>query len=171
MRLQQYIVNEKSKGKPITFVRFGGLSSTSQKKFYKKDTFHSPPAKKGIFAFIWPYVEDFLWVWKVKYIPNETEAEWKKRKNEYMKKNTKKFQYSGMIWTHFGDVITGGIHKGTWVKIHTNELNDILKKIKHRDTKEVMKYVGKEPIQDPYKRGLGGFMSKDHLEVFIEKVN
>lgn len=170
MRLKEYII-EKSKDKPITFIRFGGLSSTNHKEFYKKETFHSPPVKKGIYAFIWPYVENFLWVWKLKYIPNESESEWTKRKNRYMKENTKKFKYSGMLWTHFGDVITGGIRKGTWVKIHTNELNSILKKIKHRDIRELMKDAGKKPIKDPYKRGLGGYMSKDHLEVFIERVS
>jgi hypothetical protein len=46
-------------------VTYGGLSLTKQKgydpeKLRTQDTFHSPPARKGIYAFIWPYVEKFL---------------------------------------------------------------------------------------------------------------
>jgi hypothetical protein len=177
MRLKQYINEKKGKGKPVDLVRFGGLSPTSHKKFYKNGgTFHSPPVKKGIYAFIWPYIEDFLWVWKIPDIPNEPEGAWKKRKNEYMKKNTKRFKYSGMIWTHFVDVAPEGRRVGSWVEIHTDDLHKILKKVKHRDVRELMgdKFLypagTKTPIIDPYKKGLGGFMSKDHLEVFIERL-
>lgn len=52
------------KSKDLQFVTYGGLSLTKQKG-YKADksvdmTFHEPPARKGIYAFVWPYIEKFL---------------------------------------------------------------------------------------------------------------
>jgi hypothetical protein len=47
--------------KTIEFVTYGGLSLTKQKGFGKEDlSFHSPPARRGIYAFVWPYIERFL---------------------------------------------------------------------------------------------------------------
>jgi hypothetical protein len=169
MKLQQYLIEQK--GKPITFIRFGGLSAVNHKKFYKGDSYHSPPVKKGIYAFVWPYINDFLWVWKIPFKEDETEADWIKRKNDYIKKNRKKFIYRGMVWTHFTDVARGGRRSGSWVEIHTDDLMTLFRKTKHKDIKQLMSYGATEVIKDPYKRGLGGHMSTDHLEVFIEKVN
>ena len=45
--------------KDLEFVTYGGLSLTKQKG-YGGTTFHSPPASKGIYAFVWPYIERFL---------------------------------------------------------------------------------------------------------------
>lgn len=47
-------------GKPVKFMRFGGLSPVPQKGYNKTNTFHSPPARKGIYAFLWPYIDRFL---------------------------------------------------------------------------------------------------------------
>lgn len=168
MKLKQYLIEKKGQGKPMTFLRFGGLSKVNYKSIFGKETFHSPPAKKGIYAFIWPYMESFLWVWKLKHKDGESEADWKKRKNKYMKDNTKKFQYRGLLWCHFTEYILDGIRKGSWVQVHTDDLQKLLNKVKHDDRKALGSGVG---IKDPYKTGLGGSMSKDHLEVFIEKVN
>ena len=45
----------------MKFVRYGGLSSVRQRGYDANSTgFHSPPARRGIYAFIWPYVEWFL---------------------------------------------------------------------------------------------------------------
>ncbi len=46
--------------KSLTFVTYGGLSATKQLGYKKSDTFHAPPAPKGIYAFVWPYMELFL---------------------------------------------------------------------------------------------------------------
>jgi hypothetical protein len=176
-RLEKFL-----KKKEMTFVRFGSLSKTKFKTVWKKKpnepesgpSFHTPPVKKGIFAFIWPYIDDFLWVWKIKLKDDDTEEESKKIINTIRKRIGKKFTYSGMIWCHFTKATTGGRRKGSWVEVHTDELDSLLRKQKHFDRKELMgdKFMGtKKPIIDPYKRGLGGFMSIDHLEVFIEKVN
>ena len=49
--------------KDFVFVTYGGLSATKQRGFTtsgKEGTFHEPPARKGIYAFVWPYIERFL---------------------------------------------------------------------------------------------------------------
>jgi hypothetical protein len=52
------------KDKKLTFVTYGGLSLTKQKGYKggreEDSTFHQPPSKKGIYAFVWPYIEKFL---------------------------------------------------------------------------------------------------------------
>jgi hypothetical protein len=45
--------------KDVRFVRYGGLSPVKQKG-YGSDTYHAPPARKGIYAFVFPYIEKFL---------------------------------------------------------------------------------------------------------------
>jgi hypothetical protein len=75
-----------------------------------------------------------------------------------------------MIWTHFTDVAKGGRRSGSWVEIHTDDLMRLFKKTRHKDIKQLMSY-GLKDVKNPYKRGLGGGMSTDHLEVFIERVN
>lgn len=49
--------------KELEFVTYGGLSLNKQNGYdptIEKPTFHSPPARKGIYAFVWPYIEPFL---------------------------------------------------------------------------------------------------------------
>lgn len=48
--------------KELQFVTYGGLNLTKQKGFKNepKVSFHGPPARRGIYAFVWPYVEKFL---------------------------------------------------------------------------------------------------------------
>jgi len=48
--------------KELTFITYGGLSATKQLGYSngKDPTFHAPPAKRGIYAFVWPYIEKFL---------------------------------------------------------------------------------------------------------------
>lgn len=183
MRLQNYI-NEATRKKP-TFVRFGGLSKVDQTKYGISQNFHKAPANKGVFAFIWPYIESFLFAWKMKTLTPPPEAknwsteQWKeynklerKQFNKFYKDNMKKFTYEGWIWVHFIDISPKYIRRreGTWVEIHTSNFDEVLKKAKHKDMKSMAgdEYMGNLDIRDPYKKGLGGFMSRDHLEVFIE---
>ncbi len=151
------------KMKSIEFVRFGGLSPVNHKELYKLDTFHSPPVKKGIYAFIFPYIEDFLWRWKTT------------NHKKYHINNRKQFKYTGDIWCHFKSQArslgVGIEYKKEWVKIHTSDLPIVLNKTKHHDRKDLRcRYDITHPIRDPYKRGCGGFVSREHLEVFIERV-
>jgi hypothetical protein len=50
--------------KDFIFITYGGLSLTKQKGHKSASapdlTPHSPPAKRGIYAFVWPYIERFL---------------------------------------------------------------------------------------------------------------
>ena len=148
--------------KKIKFVRYGGLSSVNHKKFYKTDTFHSPPAKKGIYAFIFPYIEDFLWMWKTK--DDLTDL-------KFIRKNRKTFTYNGTLWVHWiKEAIKQGYgieYSKEWVKIHSNNLIELFKIVQQNDR---LYLKSKHIIIDPYKNNIGGCISKDHLEIFIEKV-
>ena len=47
----------------MKFIRFGGLSSVKQKGYTNDESeiyVHTPPARRGIYAFTYPYVEPFL---------------------------------------------------------------------------------------------------------------
>lgn len=45
----------------LKFARFGGLSSVNQRGYDSHPSdFHSPPAHRGFYAFVWPYYELFL---------------------------------------------------------------------------------------------------------------
>jgi hypothetical protein len=45
----------------LSFVRYGGLSSVKQEGYRASmPTFHCPPARRGIYAFPYPYIERFL---------------------------------------------------------------------------------------------------------------
>lgn len=49
------------KHKKVRFARVGGLSSVKQKGYSPEmKSYHSPPARKGIYAFIYPYMDWFL---------------------------------------------------------------------------------------------------------------
>lgn len=153
----------------MVFARVGGLSAHKYKKKKKVtnpdeeesgfvNTFHSPPVKKGVYAFIWPYIEPFLWAW------SET------NQKEEKINGIRKFTYEGDLWCHFTEFVdVGHEFNGSWVKIHTSELPALLRKVNHADSKELAKDGITLPT-NAYKRGRGGYMSRDHLEVFIEKV-
>jgi hypothetical protein len=50
-----------TKTKKLKFARFGGLSSVNQKGYDPEPrSMHSPPCRRGFYAFVWPYYEMFL---------------------------------------------------------------------------------------------------------------
>lgn len=56
-------MQKRKKNKGLTFIRYGGLSPVKQRGFTtdeKDKSFHSPPARKGIYAFPEYWVEMFL---------------------------------------------------------------------------------------------------------------
>lgn len=158
----------------MKFLRYGSLNGTKYKNIKNKEYFHCPPCKKGIYAFPLEYEEPFLWVWKIKNKEGETEEEHKARIKKYIKENRRVFEYDGPLWCHFIEEIRGKI-VGSWVLTDTGGYQDALSKVAHNDTKGLVKCLVKDFKEDPgiiinpYKRGLGGFCSKDHLEVFIQK--
>jgi len=47
--------------KRLKFARFGGLSSVNQRGYRASmPDFHSPPARRGFYCFVWPFYEPFL---------------------------------------------------------------------------------------------------------------
>jgi hypothetical protein len=175
---------DKVKEPKIMFARWGGMNPKRDKnkeKHFRSDrpkgyeSFHKPPENTGIYAFIWPYITPFLAAWN-KDLKRKTGT-----KDEYGNDREKmipikKFTHHGEIWTHMVDAAEKlGLAKeikGSWVKVDSKDLPEILAKTMAQDIKSLKKdtFMGtfsKETISNPYKRGKGGFMSKDHLEVFI----
>ena len=173
----------------MLFTRYGSLNATNYKNFKDKSTYHSPPVKKGIYAFPHGYESDFLWAWKVNIdrelynslSDEESDVLYKKELSNYIRQNKKIFNYDGPIWCHFTSIIQGETI-GSWVLTDIKTYEKSFKKAKHMDINSLHETIcsalwsGKEQslnkeniIIDPYKRGLGGFMSSDYLEVFIEK--
>ena len=75
----------------MEFVRFGGLSQVNQKKINKLHrpdgrTYHQAPLNKGIYAFIYPYIENFLWAWRA-FPKTEERKEWtEEQENKHFQK-------------------------------------------------------------------------------------
>lgn len=190
----------------LRFVRYGGLSPVKQLS-YGKYTFHSPPARRGIYAFPWPYIERFLLTvsdmatgelhpkfqfvkdakgnkisnrthpdlynqytekdryysfsktqdaaikkadsgdWSIDTIDSATDFD----QHEHFVVELKApriFTYDGPIWHHLN--VAGGIRHNDWTKsdigIYKDALRREVSKVKH------------------------GNFTKDHLEVFIERL-
>jgi hypothetical protein len=168
----EFIYESIQESNKIKFVRFGGLSPRTHKRKNFESDFHRPPVKYGIFAFIYPYIEPFL-------------AAWKYPDGKLPK--AKMFNHHGLVWTHMIEPARQlGVAidvKDSWALIDTKDLPKVLTKQKSIDATEAKgmyasgMMTGKrdvekiEQIKDPYKRGRGGFISMDHLEVFIpEKI-
>ena len=205
----------------IIFVRYGDLSPITHEKYIKNSfpnrrletmeessySFHTPPAKRGIYAFVYPYVEKYLLSAskysgiksthpKVEYVKDEKgnkilkyyprkdgvwfpspEQEtfiqekiltkqgelpkdylWEFYGEEHMilckRKKPKYFEYSGEIWHHLRDHLHSPRcileEKGGWVKTDFLSYKIALK--------SALGQIKKERL------------SRDHLEVFIERV-
>lgn len=204
--------------KKIDFIRFGGLSSVKQKGYDSTmPTFHSPPARKGIYAFVYGHIEMFLlsagtlvsdrqvWIrdtegnkisvddidWDDESNGYQGNSYWstnvKRGKRSYYKNNREKdgsvssgrtkeskenkffisrllspkiFNHTGEIWHHLSNRVKNHeiiSRKGEWVlsvyASYAKALNREL--VNMKSYKEV--------------HGIG--FSKDHLEIFIERVS
>lgn len=143
----------------MKFARCGGLSAVKQ-THYKSipETFHSPPTRRGTYAFIWPYYELFLVMW------NE------RNKKEMETNGFRIFNYDGPIWCHLAET-KSSIMKGGWYKTDTETLEKALKKAINSDRQQLHRDKFFQVWQstrgkfNPYK-----WITKDHLEVFIEHV-
>jgi len=128
--------------KKIEFVRFGGLSSVIQKGYdISMPNFHSPPVRRGIYAFVAGQIENFL----------ITERR--------SKEKPRRFKYEGNVWHHLGWLLGDGDileEKGSW---YLTTFSNYVKALK----KELG--IRREEIS---RRGI--HIAKDNLEVFIEKV-
>ncbi len=173
----------REKTRQITFVRWGALSSQNQKGRYLSDNklktaeqdevtgvFHRPPAKKGIYCFVDGFVEMFLVGWKMY-------REDGSLKKEY--EHPKRFNYTGKIWTHIYHPAVSGVQyfrtHGSWYETHTDCLKNILEEEKKRLNKESWSrdsfFWGEK--RPEFHRMIEGYthFSKDHFEMFIEKIH
>lgn len=93
-------------------------------------------------------------------------------------KKPKIFNYYGEIWHHLGEHLKPHQileSKGTWVKSSIDdyiysfnqEIKSVLKQKHKMDIEYNIGFMGK---QDPFDSSIGINFSKDHLEVFIEKI-
>ena len=195
------------KKRKIQFLRWGGLSSVVQKGYTinpSLQTFHTPPARRGVYAFVNGEIERYLLsksffdpkmhkilsknrtagaddrisdnvynVWKneaacdrfqdVVCNINSTDEEFEKVKREssytVTLKNPRKFTYKGDIWHHLSNRVKPGDVMavcGSWVKTSFETCKKALQK-------EIVCMKGHDVRN-------GITTSKDHLEVFIEKV-
>lgn len=163
--------------KKFMFARFGSLSrhfyEMLDKEGNKKYTFHTPPVNRGIYAYIWPYIEPFLAAWNPEvYKLTDTPDGFGGFKKKLIP--IKKFSHDGDLWCHFVDqarkLNVGKKYVGSWVLINTKDLYDVMKKVANEDIKLLHVNNSYREIKNPYKRGQGGNMSRDHLEVFIENI-
>lgn len=85
-------------------------------------------------------------------------------------KKPRTFEYDGEIWCHLGAQLRPEHiieENGSWVKVSMDDYNYALKKEYHTLKKDMVKIFG---IQWKEKNPFN-FYCKDHLEVFIEKIN
>jgi hypothetical protein len=142
-----------------TFVRWGGLSPVIQKGYKQTRgpdaTFHSPPTRRGIYAFPIKWIEKFL-------LGGVDRSHQRPRT----------FKHYGDIWHHL-DVSNDDILKesGAWVKTSFDVWAREFKKELHKNTRSTFHInrlrAGAELEGDFF--DLAPF-SGDHVEVFIERI-
>ncbi len=172
----------------LEFIRWGGLSPVKQKKRFVSDkvlknpgdrdfgffgTFHRPPTRKGVYAFVPGMVEIFLVAWKI-YSKKANEDGIYDLKKEF--KHPRRFSYAGKLWTHIfvnSPEITYYRQRDSWYETDTESFYLILKKHKWELSKEITSGEKDEWNRWPCKN-FSDFIkawkiySKDHFEVFIE---
>jgi hypothetical protein len=174
----------KRKENKLEFIRWGGLSPVKQKGRFVPDkllnsgeevpgmgffgTFHRPPARKGIYAFVPGYIEMFLVSWKI-YTQDEEGNYTLKKEFEH----ARRFQYSGKLWTHIFVVhpeVTYYKHRDSWHETDTDSFEKLLKIHKWELNKETASDDFLGPIKNfsDFSRAWKIF-DKDHFEVFIER--
>jgi hypothetical protein len=195
------------KGKDLTvFVRFGGVNLKPQKGYKKSsETFHSPPAPRGFYAF--PKIAQELFLvgsmdsfqpsTMPKYknspqhpgddAPKEEIEKWEKEMDAYdfdtvnpdyekrrrnalssMRKEFKRTD--GNIWSHLGEYVKRSeiiAEHGSWVKTTIKEWQRAFNKmsLKHRMPNDSQ--LGTNNINTA--RGIMGYFSQDHCEVFFDE--
>lgn len=161
-------------GKPVRFARWGGLSSVNQKGYNPSmPTFHCPPCKRGIYAFLWPYIEIFLLTGGY-----DNLHKWHQNEDgdEEGLKSPRIFNYEGDIWHHLGVHLHPTKileHKGGWYKTtFENYIKSVNKEFHYINTIKFNSYKLKNPLLSfiPKTNNPTIGWDKDHFEVFIEKV-
>lgn len=172
------------KGKDLNlFVRFGGLNLKTQKG-YSSDPkgFHSPPTTRGFYAM--PKVaQEFFLIgsmdvyqpgvvpkWKEEYNKEGGYEKWEKRRRKSLSGIRKEFRKTdGNIWHHLIDFVDKNEiidSNGSWIKTDINIWKKAFSKmsLKYRYGEDffALKDINKS-------KGITGFFSKDHCEVFFDE--
>jgi hypothetical protein len=165
--------NKGLKGKdPFVFVRYGGLDVKPQRGYTTTDkTFHSPPANNGFYAMPKIAQELFLLGGLPAFQPStigKKSDNWIKTLR-LIKKEFRKD--SGYIWHHLGQHLKPYqivATNGSWVKSSMDDWRFTFSKesIKLRSGD---KSNFNEPGAVNNTRGVAGFYSKDHFEVFFDE--
>lgn len=156
----------------MKFIRIGGLSPVKQKGNYGKDGFHNAPARRGIYAFPFGVFEPFLLTgrhdkWEVikEDVGNTVDAKYRNKKY-YLRfkedkifpmkpKKPRRFYYNGPIWCHLDNYLSRKEKKyilrwyNEWILVEMELYEKLFKRAK---------------------RDLHNW-SKDHMEVFIERLH
>ena len=159
------------------FIRYGGLNIKKQ-KWFGNDTYHSPPASRGIYAM--PYVaqELFLISSLDKYQPGilpklrndiRDEIYYKKRKRIISNISKKFIVKNGNLWHHLIDYIDKKeilAINNTWVKTSIKAWKKAFSKMslesRYGDHGFNIKSINET-------RGILGYYSKDNCEVFFDE--
>ena len=186
------------KGKNLTvFIRFGGLNLKKQKGFKSDDsdvTYHSPPASRGLYAMTKIAQEMFLVgslqttqksVFpkdKSKYdnsFTKEQEEEFCKDYDNYRKSKDKVYSLirkefvktDGYIWHHLSEYTDNNeiiSRHGSWIK---SSIKSWMKSFSKMSLDARLpsndKYLSINSINNT--RGILGYSSKDHCEVFFDE--
>ena len=182
------------KGKDLSvFVRFGGLDLKNQKGYTNNNpTYHSPPSRRGFYAFPKSMQEHFLIGSIDKYQPGifpKDKIDWNKltddeydkvakdvnRKYRKIKRTIRKefTKTTGNIWHHLGeyckpsDIID---EHGSWVKTTIQVWHKAFSKRSLNDRYgEDFGYGTSAHKSINNAKGLSGYYSKDDYEVFFDE--
>lgn len=177
------------KGKNLTiFIRFGGLNVKKQKGYSVDEqnlSYHTPPAPKGLYAMPKIAQEFFLIGAMCEYQPgvvpkspnidydNTSDEEQEKIWNAYNKRYKKSIssmrkefvKTKGEIWHHleeYADLNEIISRHGSWVKTSIHAWQKAFSKMSLK-----LRYFGVKNINEA--KGILGYYSKDHCEVFFDE--
>lgn len=166
------------KGKKLNiFVRFGGVNLKKQRGYGNKKSYHAPPAPRGIYCMPLIAQEHFLISSMNVYQPGTTPKKiesfqgedwdiyYKKYRNSLKKMRKQFFRDKGNIWHHLVEYVDRNEiiqEYGSWCKtsIKTWQKAFVKMSLEHR------LYYSKS-INSA--KGIVGYYSKDHCEVFFDE--
>ena len=137
--------------KNITFVRWGGLSPIKQKGHKKMNEYekgskifelgyHLPPARKGVYAFVWPFIDESFLIYHSEKHKNPNNHMYTK---EGKLQKPRKFKYTGEVWHHLENFLKDKnqviSRRGSWVKTYMEDFIFALNKAIHATLKDLMK--------------------------------
>jgi hypothetical protein len=145
------------------FLRYGGLSLRTQKGYDPhSERFHSPPARRGIYAFPQKAVELFL-----------LGGNYGGRSSKQKRQVVRHFTHNGVLWHHFGDHCPPNeimARHGSWVKTTVRCWQKAFRKESLQNrywSVSGLRHV--QSIGEPLQAGVSGIINKDHYEVFFDE--